>query len=152
MTETFKPSKGSIAGILAKDIDSTWTKVLPLSKALLSREAQRYLETIPYGIHLSLDGDFNEDRIADRAIVGVYEGASGEKGRFVLILTREASRAWKKVFLGKHEGTSGFSYITSDGSTLGWSECFECDAGEGIVWTKEKGYQFEVVSDEESGE
>ena len=146
MTETYKPSKAKIEGIPVKDIDSTWSKALPLSKTLLTGEAQAYLGTVPYGVFFSVDGDFNADKVDDRALVGVYEKVTGEKGKFLLILTRTSPRSWKKVFLRELGGEPGFSYITADGGTLGWSGCFECDAGEGIIWTKDKGYQVEVES------
>jgi len=149
LSETYKPSKRAIEGLPVQELDVTWRKVLPLTKAKLSGEAKRYLKTVSYGVHFSLDGEFNGDTQADRALVGVYERVSGEQGRFVLILTRTSSRTWKKAFLAQHEGKPGFSYITFEGGKLGWLSCFECDAEERIAWSQEKGYQLEVPEAEE---
>lgn len=135
VTERYQPAQNKIQSIPVKQLDKTWVKASPLTKEKLSEDAVLRLGGEP-SYQFEVEADFNKDGRRDRAMVGVYEDASGAKGRFLLILTEEGRGAWKKAFLEKVPGDPGFSVLVyEEGGSLGWVDCFECDAELGdLMW------------------
>jgi hypothetical protein len=81
-----------------------------------------------HGALFSLDIDLNRDSHDERVVVGVFEAAHGEIGRFLLILGREsADRPWTKKALFSLKDPQPFSAIEVRQGKLHWVGCFECD-------------------------
>jgi len=116
-------------------LDPTWRRVMVLRRDRLPADAS----SEPAGLADSsvafvIDGDFNHDGRADRALVGTYETDDGQFGRFFLILTRRRGR-WTKAFLSLDRGRPGFGAILRDRDHLLWLACMDCDSYDTIAWT-----------------
>ena len=140
LTIEFKPDALEIEHILISEIDKTWKKVKVLSIDAIPKDA---LESDPYdpikefGYVFSYAGDLNNDRIEDKAIVGVYEDTSGNFGRFLVVLTR-FKKNWKMSFVSKIPGKPGFSILRFSKGTLIWSLCMECGSRGELLWDGKK--------------
>jgi hypothetical protein len=135
----FVPVHNEIRGVPVHQIDPSWRLASELRKEaippelLLERGTDIMQES---GLYFSLQGDFNNDGIEDLVLVGVYENKSNERGSFVLILSRNDERKWRKSFLG-YLGKPGFAALDNKtGSVRVWF-CMECDYGASLVWDKE---------------
>jgi hypothetical protein len=144
-TERFKPNQVRLLSIPVKDLDKTWTKAALITKEKLSPAAARYLSDKPNYLFV-VDADLNKDGKRDRAVVGVYETHSGETGEFLLVVTEKGRGSWKKAFLEKIPGETGFTALCYTEGIVGWSNCFECDSSLGdVAWTGSK-YSLVVIA------
>lgn len=152
-TERFKATETKVLSIPVKQLDKTWVKVSPLTKEKLSPAATAYLSDKPI-YQYAVDADLNKDGKRDRAVVGVYEAVSGEKGIFLLVVTEKGSKSWEKAFLEKIPGEPGYSALCYSEGIVGWFNCFECDATLGDVFWDGKKYSLAIPStdyDSDSG-
>src|SRR6266487_3632511 len=85
-------------------------------------------------IHFELRGDFNRDGRPDQAAVGVYETTTGQTGRFMLIVTRTDSGAWRLVFLEQLPGKPGFLALGRNRSRIAVMSCMDCDDDSELEW------------------
>jgi len=81
-------------------------------------------------------GDFDDDRRPDKAVVGVYETATGA-GRFLLIVTESRASIWKPTFLEVYPGDPGFLGLKQNGSKLELWSCMECGNVSNLVWSRQ---------------
>jgi len=133
-TERFKSTEERVLSIPVKQLDKTWAKATLITKEKLSPEAVRYLSDKENYV-FRVDADLNKDGQRDRAVVGVYESVSGEKGEFLLVVTERARGSWKKAFMKKLPGEPGFTALCYSEGIVGWQNCFECDSSLGdVVW------------------
>jgi hypothetical protein len=125
----FEPRAESVEGVPVRDLDGRWMKASVLRAADLPSEArERGKMPDAYGFSLAVEADLDGDGNAERAVVGVFRGPSGETGRFLLILGRSKPGApWTKRALFSETGTPGFSAIAVKHRALEWVTCFECD-------------------------
>lgn len=135
ITEMYEPTELTVESIPIKQLDTSWRSALVLTREVLSKEAREYVDRLPSKVNLfAVNGDFNADGIADKALVGVYREDSGKTGRFLLILSQTATGSWKKTYLSKLEGEPGFSTVGGGHKTgLHWEFCFECDSGALVI-------------------
>ncbi|HKW50619.1 MAG TPA: hypothetical protein VJQ53_02705 [Candidatus Eisenbacteria bacterium] len=137
-TERFKPTEEKVLSIPVKELDKTWARATLLTKDKLSPEAIRYLSDKQNYLFV-VDADLNQDGKRDRAVVGVYESVSGEKGEFLLVATEKGLGTWKKAFLEKVPGEPGFTALCYSEGIVGWQNCFECDGSLGdVLWSEGK--------------
>lgn len=145
LRDQYEPSAVTSALFKMSDINPEWVKFKLLSYSDLSDEAKKDIPWMEeYGYKFSIDGDFNKDGRSDKAVVGVYENKNGEKGRFLLILTKRKNGRWAKEFLDEIKGEPGFSVLYKCGNSICWSECMECDGGHILEW-KKGGYYLDAT-------
>lgn len=150
LTERYPPIDTTIESIPVSLVNRNWVKASVLSERKLSAEAKRYFAWMrtqaDFGDIRSstflIDGDFNKDGVKDRAIVGTYQGKSGQLGRFLLILTQNET-GWNVAHLETTPGNPGFSVLYMSGGSIVWTSCFECDDGVVLEW---KNNRYELVS------
>ena len=138
---TFTPTHTNIRGIPVKEIHKAWRRASELKKQCLPRHLlyEDGADLMDQSqIAFSVAGDFNHDSRTKEALVGVYETDSGERGTFLLILSRSDSGSWHKVFLDEIPDGPGFSGLHWDGENLFWLHCMKCDASRYLVWDKNK--------------
>lgn len=162
----YKPTEKTIEGVSIGQIDESWFRVLVLTKdnfmgnwkldkMPIGKEERReagHLEE--YGYDFSREGDFNNDGIKDKALVGVYQDKLGKIGNFFLVLTEDNSNKWRKDFLVKipSEKLSEtrfclFSVLTGKKyNIVQWSTCINCDAYYILTWDNGK-YGLEYSGD-----
>lgn len=135
LTARFVPEDMAVAEVPIWQISTDWQSATALNMDLLPPEAASDPSSLAKeSVDFVLDGDFNGDRIPDRAVVGVYRARTGEEGRFILILTRTAS-AWTKAYLREVPGTPGFLVLRVDSNgILSVSDCMECDGWRRLLW------------------
>jgi hypothetical protein len=76
-------------------------------------------------------GDFDRNGAVEKALVGVYQNDSGERGRFLLILTQRKG-VWTKQALFKNPGGTGFS-VLQQSQRLIWAFCMESDGTYDVI-------------------
>lgn len=90
-----------------------------------------------------LRGDFNDDGTPDRAVVGVYLGDKGERGRFVAVFTRAGSEAhWRAVYTETGDDDQPFSTLHANaeshadtyGTRVYWTACLYCPSTTYVNW------------------
>jgi hypothetical protein len=134
----FVPVHNEIRGVPLHQIDPSWRLASELREEaippelLLERGTDIMQES---GLYFSLHGDFNNDGIEDLVLVGVYENKSNERGSFVLILSRDDERKWRKSFL-QYLGKPGFTALDNKTGSIRVWFCMECDYGASLVWDK----------------
>jgi hypothetical protein len=132
-----------VASIPIKYLDADWSAAEVLTRKLLPPEAASDPSSLTNpAFGFSREGDFNSDGLKDKALVGVYRTKAGQTGTFLLVLTRQVSGKWQKVFLEKVPGTPGFSVLWSDGKAVRWYHCMECDTF-AVLIPIETGYRIE---------
>jgi hypothetical protein len=144
-TERFQATEDEVLSIPVKQLDKTWVKASVLAKERLSPAATAYLSDKPT-YQFVVDADLNKDGKRDRAMVGVYEAASGKKGIFLLVVTEKGGKSWEKAFLAKVPGEPGYSALCYTEGIVGWFNCFGCDATLGDVYWDGKKYLLAIPS------
>ena len=136
----FTPVGDAIEGIPVAQLDPEWSRASMLGRQALPPEALSQPGLLPDStINFVQDGDFNDDDVADRAIVGVYETRTGTRGSFLLILTRSRGQ-WQRSFLHKSESKPGFLVLQHDTAGITVWSCMECDSYAQLRWDG-KAYQ-----------
>ena len=139
LTEEYAATETEIESIPVGQLDKEWVRASVLSKKRLSPEGQNYLKERLMGkqdVYFALRSDFNKDGVEDKALVGVYETKEGEKGRFLLILSRPKDGKWKQDYLEVDRSKPGFSALLYREGKLSWIDCFECDGFPDVIWEK----------------
>ena len=137
----FRPMHRTIQGIPIGELDPTWRFASELRKELIPRELLfkgGSDEMDDNQLAFTRLGDFDQNRTEDLALVGVYENRRGERGNFVLILTRTAAGAWQKLFITALPGRAGFAALAqrSDDLEVWW--CMSCDHFSTLVWDSQR--------------
>ncbi len=133
------PADSAIEGIPVRQVDSSWTAATALATVTPPPGVNDTSGTFQMlGARFVMDGDFNHDGRADRALVGTYRAKDGEEGRFVAIVTRAESGAWEKSFVHTLPGAAAFSALIQGprGNEPTWIECMECDTSTDIRWRR----------------
>jgi hypothetical protein len=142
VTAAFAPAFDTVAGLPIRQLDSTWTGALGLSRSVLPPEAAKDMSGLAdSSVAFELHGDFNHDGHQDRALVGVYRTTADSTGRFLLIQTREHEQ-WVVSYLAQQPGPAGFSVLSQVRDTLVWAECMECDVFWELAWN---GHEYDVL-------
>jgi hypothetical protein len=130
----FTPCDSEIYGIPVQKIDPSWRLAsVNQLKHIPIPELQQ--QGLAFGkLHFELNGDFNRDGRPDRAAVGVYETTTGQTGRFMLIVTRIDTRAWRSVFVRLLPGKPGFFALERDKSKIVLWSCMDCDGVSEYGW------------------
>jgi hypothetical protein len=81
----FHPFELQVRGIPIGNIRPTWCKATEFRKDLFPPELASDLDSGD-GLSFAVDGFFDESKIKQTALTGVYELCSGERGTFLLIL------------------------------------------------------------------
>jgi hypothetical protein len=140
----FTPAGDAIEGIPVAQIDPDWIRASMLGRQALPPEALSQPGLLPDStINFVQDGDFNDDDVADRAIVGVYETRTGTRGSFLLILTRSGGQ-WQRSFLHKSESKPGFLVLQNDTAGITVWSCMECDSYAQLRWN---GKAYELIEE-----
>jgi hypothetical protein len=129
LTATFTPRHDTIEGIPVTALNRRWVRASLLKMSDLPPAEHQPGEGLrEHGFELDLQADTDADGVPERAVVGVFETASGEKGRFVLIL-RRGPEGWRKRAVFTLTGTPGFSAVAvGKNKRLLWVTCLECDS------------------------
>ncbi len=136
----FMPCDSEIYGIPVQRIHPSWRRAsvtqfknIPIPELQPSGpNGFEYGEAGPFSFELM--GDFNRDGRPDRAAVGVYEINDGKSGRFMLIVTRTDSGAWRRVFLSQLSGEPGFLALGRNRSRIAVRSCLDCDDDSEVEW------------------
>jgi len=135
----FAPVHKEIRGVPVHQLDSSWRLASELCKEAIPSEL-----LLEWGTDIMqesdssffLYGDFNKDGVEDLALVGVYENKSGERGSFVLILSKDNQGRWHKSFL-EYLGKPGFTALSKKNDSIEVWFCLECDFGALLIWDTE---------------
>src|SRR5947207_11352007 len=117
----FRPMDRTIQGIPIGELDPTWRFASELRKELIPRELLfkgGSDEMDDNQLAFTRLGDFDQNGTEDLALVGVSENRRGERGNFVLILTRTAAGAWQKLFITALPGRAGFAALAQRSDDL----------------------------------
>ncbi len=139
----FEPTGRVIRGIPIEEIDPSWTRASELRKEAIPKDILSEGGTdnmAASGLVFARYGDFDKNGIEDLALVGVFEHRSGERGTFLLVLTREGG-VWRRVFLEAHQGRAGFLALSEKSENIQVWTCMHCDAVGILIWD-EKGGQY----------
>jgi hypothetical protein len=124
----FSADSTNYMGVDISTIDPNWVKMTVLSYKRLPAEAKSDLGWMRKGgFAFVKEGHLSHKRFVERAAVGVFEDRFGNGGRFLLVLRKDTSGAWKKVFLHKEIGDLGFSVLVSKGRRIYWGTCMQCE-------------------------
>ena len=135
----FVAADTSYRGISINDINPAWEKFSVLSYDILPKEAKEDVEWMKKeGFGFKKRGDFNNDGQVDEAVVGVYLNKEGEKGIFLMIITKRQKGNWRKLFLNESPGEASFSVLYGPKGKLYWSECLDCGGGPELKWDGKK--------------
>jgi hypothetical protein len=139
---SFTPCEQNILGLAVDKIHPKWVRASVLKKEYIPASA--LFETgqdamAQFSKTFQLNGDFNGDKRADRAIVGVYEEADGTRGLFVAIFTEAAQKTWSPVFLHAFAASKGILFLERSGSAIRVWECMECDGFGNLRWDRKLG-------------
>lgn len=148
---TFTPVHKELYGIPIKKIDPTWALASQLKKDAIPHDVlfKDGKDTMASeGIDFIQKGDFNNDKIEDIALVGVFKGINNQQGNFVLILTKNKHGSWEKAFLENFSGNPGFLGLQGDGRHLVLWSCMRCGGFSDIIWDEKlKTYQIQNSAD-----
>ena len=139
---SFTPCEQSIFGVAVDKIHPKWIRASALKKEYIPASAlfETGQDTLAqFGKTFQLDGDFNGDKRADRAVVGVYEEAGGNRGLFVAVFTEAAKNTWRPVFLHAFAASKGILMLQQRGSVIRVWSCNECDGFGNLRWDRKLG-------------
>jgi hypothetical protein len=149
---TFIPAHKELYGIPINKIDPTWTLASQLKKEAIPHEVlfeDGQDSMASCGIDFMQKGDFNNDKIEDLALVGVFQNLKKQQGMFLLILTKNKNGFWEKAFLHSWLGKPGFLGLQGDGHHLALWYCMQCGGVSDITWNKKlKTYQVQKADDD----
>src|SRR6266487_1547720 len=130
----FSPCDSEIYGIPVEKIDPWW-RLASVNQLKHIPIPELHQQGLAFGkLHFELRGDFNRDGRPDQAAVGVYETTTGQTGRFMLIVTRTDSGAWRLVFLEQLPGKPGFLALGRNRSRIAVMSCMDCDDDSELEW------------------
>jgi hypothetical protein len=135
-TMTFVPQGTEIESLPVSEIDSAWALATVLDESMLPPHDSAGPLALGDSVGFRFDGDFNQDGIADRALVGVYRDTSGTEGSFLVILTRRDSTQWSPAFVATEPGEPRFSVLVTDPTGLIWAECRTCGRWRPVFWSE----------------
>ena len=126
---SMRPAGTDVEGVPISALNRNWRHASVIRPSELPAAARQQGERpedngAVFAIDIDLDGDSHDER----ALVGVYETAQGQIGRFLLVLGRASSEArWTKRALFSLDDPKPFSAIRMVEGRLHWVGCFECD-------------------------
>ena len=147
-TMTFVPQGTEIESLPVQAIDSTWSLATALDESMLPPHDSTGPFALGDSVGFRFDGDFNQDDIADRALVGVYRDTSGAEGSFFTILTQRDPGQWSRAFTATEPGEPRFSVLVKDPTGLIWAECRTCGRWRPLFWAEGR---YELGPPAESG-
>lgn len=128
----FQPKSDVAHGIDVRAIDGRWRHadaldVRGLEDRISRDDIGRFMTShLSFSVKADLDGD----GVVEEFFVGVFERASGEKGRFVAV-----TRGRRPIQHFEEEGSTGFSALLQGDGEVRWYKCMECGEFESIKWT-----------------
>lgn len=131
--DIYKPNETTIEGIPLHVFDLSWKKASVFSEDLLSLDAKEYIKALSNNYRFTITGDFNNDNMIDKAMVGIYSDKGGMSGNFLLIITNK-NQKWIKSFLYTWGNKPKFAMLNLTNQKLWFGSCFECDAWRLVVW------------------
>ena len=124
----FPATETSYQGVDISALEPRWQKIGVLSYGVLPSDANDDIGWMrKEGFAFVKEGNLGAKGFVDRAVVGVFKDRSGNGGRFLLVLRKEPSGAWKKLFLHQEPGERGFSVLVARGGKLYWGTCMQCE-------------------------
>ncbi|MDA8125287.1 MAG: hypothetical protein M0009_08885 [Deltaproteobacteria bacterium] len=145
----FFPTGKAIRGIPLSQIDPSWKFASELKKprkviAHIGRDIMK-----EYGIAFSRQGDFNKDGREDLVTVGVYENKKGNRGSFILVLSKDSKSRWRKVSVIASLEKPHFQAVAEKNGKIEIWGCIDCDWVNWLVWDKKsKSYSLEKPLEE----
>jgi hypothetical protein len=129
VTWSIRPTDTDVEGVPVRVLYQNWRRVSVIRRSSLPAASTHTGERPEdHGAVFSVDIDLDGDSDNERAVVGVYESAQGDVGRFLLILGRaSADKPWTKRALFSLKDPTPFSAIEVRQGILHWVGCFECD-------------------------
>ena len=130
VTWSIRPTASEVEGVPVQVLDPSWRRVSIIRRSDLPAAANRAGQGLPedYGLALSVDTDLDGDDQDERVVVGAFETAQGELGRFLLILGRaKDGKSWTKKAIFSVRNSTPFSAVDLRLGTLRWHGCLECD-------------------------
>lgn len=132
LTTELQAQNSNVNGKPISEINSNWKRVTVLNneyvKNYTTKDEYQHLKNSPLSFKLKASIDDNPQE--EEFITGVYESNSGEKGRFVAILS-----GTEIVKYFEHSGYSGYSALLKTGNSVQWYKCMECGDYDTITWT-----------------
>jgi hypothetical protein len=125
---SFTPSETAYESLPVTALNQSWVKIAVLGYASLPPDAKEDFNWMHRdGFHFQLDNYFKRKEVTDRELCGVFEDREGRKGRFLLVLEKPGSGAWKVAYLHSEIGEPGFSVLVKKPSGLFWGTCMQCE-------------------------
>jgi hypothetical protein len=135
----FHPFGKEVRGIPVGRIRSTWCKATEFRKDLFPPELASDFDQNG-GVSFDADGFFDGSKTKQTALLGVYESCTGERGTFLLVLSRPRSGQPTIRFLREMPGPHQFAVLGPvQNSTISVFLCMECDLVTQFKWNKSKG-------------
>jgi len=139
---SFTPNRKYIRGIPINEIDPSWAKVYEFNKNdIPTKYLNEYDEDsmAVNNVAFSLQGDFNNDKIKDLAVTGVFLDRDNQKGTFLIVFAEEQKDLLRVTHLQKWFGGSEFAVVdarSQDG--IGVWFCMYCNNGIFYRWDQSK--------------
>jgi hypothetical protein len=126
LTATFIPNQTQYFSLQAREIDPSWTALLPLSIGALPKDAVSDFKWMKRdGFRFSWDGKSSDSQPVHIG-TGVYKAQDGSTGRYLIVLQRDASNIWRVKLLYKESGDPGFSVLRITKFGIYWGTCMLC--------------------------
>ena len=133
----FHPSETQVRGIPVQRIRTTWCKASEFRKELFPPDLARDFEHTG-GLAFSVEGHFDGTKVAQTALIGVYETCGGQRGSFLLVLARRPSRPPDIRFLHEIPGLEFGMIAALPASTIQVFHCMDCDHVTSFRWDKSR--------------
>lgn len=126
-----KPDKTVLNNINITSYNKSWLFAIFLDDKFIKTQItnQQFTELKNSNFKLSLNNDFNGNKINEAVKVGVYLNNKNVKGIFLAIF--ESSKL-RKVFTDSTN--KGFSALIKDNNNIRWYKCMNCGEYEEIRW------------------
>ena len=144
----FHPFETAVRGIPISAIQKSWCKATEFRKELFPPEAQSSLK-YSGDLRFAVDGSFDGSKSRQTALIGAYETCKGERGSFLLVLTRPPNKPPILRFV--HEMPDepfGMVAALPDGAIQVF-HCMECDHTTKFRWDKAKARFVQLPPDDE---
>jgi hypothetical protein len=139
---SFTPNSKYIQGIPVNEIDPTWKKAYEFNKNDIP---SKYLNEFDEdsmtvnNVAFSLQGDFNNDKIKDLAVTGVFLDKENKKGTFLIVFTEEKENILRVTHLQKWFYNTEFAVVdTRSKDGIGVWFCMYCNNGIFYRWEQSK--------------
>lgn len=134
MRVQFVPDGEQIAGLPLRLIKADWCKANAFSREAFAAAAPAPLWVLPEAVY-ELATRF--EAVGDvRILTGVYEKCAGERGNFLLLLSRDTNTPRVISVLETDQGRPGFmALLAKDSGVIDVLYCFYCDHYGVLSWS-----------------